>query len=82
MEGTSSGLREMIRKHRPRKEDLDPRKWMNREHLKGLTDMMTSHNSDTDTDNSFDNKEMCEYLVKTALANDIDNDNFLCLPSV
>lgn len=60
MEGASLGLREMIRNHRPRREDLDPRKWVNRERLKGFTGRITSQPSDKDTDDSFDNKEMCE----------------------
>lgn len=71
MERSSSGLREMVRKHRPMRENLDPRKWMKREHVKGFTDFITSQHSDKYTDNSFDNKEMCEYLIKTELANDI-----------
>lgn len=53
------------------RENLDPRKWMKREHVKGFTDFITSQHSDKYTDNSFDNKEMCEYLIKTELANDI-----------
>lgn len=56
---------EVVRKHRLNRENLDPRKWMKREHIKGFTDFMSSQHSDKDTDNSFDNKEMCEYLVKT-----------------
>lgn len=74
MEGTSSGLRERIRNHRPRKEDLDPRKWMKHERVKAFTDIITSQHSDQDTDNSFDNKEMCEYLMKTEPANDIGHE--------
>lgn len=61
MERPSSGLREMVRRHRPKREDLDPRKWMKRENMKGFTDFITNQHSDRDTDNSFDNKEMCEY---------------------
>lgn len=65
MERPSSGLREMVRRHRPKREDLDPRKWMKRENVKGFTDFITNQHSDRDTDNSFDNKEMCEYWRET-----------------
>lgn len=60
MESTSSGLRDMVRRHRPKREDLDPRKWMKREHVKSFADFILSQHSDRDTDNSFDNKEMCK----------------------
>lgn len=49
----------MVKKHCPKKEDLDPRKWMTRDKVKGFADLL-HHNSDKDTDKSFDNNEMCE----------------------
>lgn len=73
MEATPSGVGEMVRKHRLKRENLDPRKWVKREHVKGFTDFITSQHSDKDTDNSFDNKEMCEYL-KAERANDVGQE--------
>lgn len=60
MERKVLAVREMVKKHRPKKEDLDPRKWMRPEIMAGVADFMNK-NSDKDTDNSFDNNEMCEY---------------------
>lgn len=52
-------VRAMMKKHCPKKEDMDPRKWMTRDKVKGFTDLL-HHHSDKDTDKSFDNNEMCE----------------------
>lgn len=57
-------LRTMIKKHCPKKDNLDPRKWMRQETVRGFTDFILNKDLD-DTDNSFDNKEMCEYARTT-----------------
>ncbi|XP_075871211.1 ankyrin repeat and death domain-containing protein 1A isoform X2 [Nelusetta ayraudi] len=76
MERPSLGLREMVRRHRPKREDLDPRKWMKRENVKGFTDFITNQHSDRDTDNSFDNKEMLleaeKLFIEAAKRNDVE----------
>lgn len=59
MERKALAVRAMVKKHCPKKEDLDPRKWMTRDKVKGFADLL-HHNSDKDTDKSFDNNEMCE----------------------
>lgn len=55
----------MIKKHRPKTENLDPRKWMKQETMRGFADFILNKDSDKETDNSFDNKEMCEYAYTT-----------------
>lgn len=65
MERKGLALRAMIKKHRPKKEDLDPRKWMRPETIGGFADFILKKHSDKDSDNSFDNKEMCEYTGTT-----------------
>lgn len=54
-------LRTMIKKHRPKKETLDPRQWMKQEAVRGFTDFVLNKHTEEETDNSFDNKEMCKY---------------------
>lgn len=54
-------LRAKIKKHCPKKETLDPRHWMRQETLRGFADFVMNKNSEEETDNTFDNKEMCEY---------------------
>lgn len=61
MERKALALKAMVKKHCPKKEDLDPRKWMNQETMKGFADFILMKHQDKDTDNSFDTKEMCEY---------------------
>lgn len=46
------------------KENLDPRKWMRQEVVGGFADFTHNKDSDKETDNSFDDKEMCEYRRK------------------
>lgn len=62
MERKTLALRAMIKKHCPKKETLDPRKWMRQETVRGFADFVLNKHSDEETDNSFDNKEMCEYI--------------------
>lgn len=65
MEKKALALKAMIKKHGPKKQNLDPRKWMRQETVKGFADFMLDRNSDKGTDDSFDNKEMCEYTSTT-----------------
>ncbi len=61
MERRALALRAMVKEHFPKKEDLDPRKWMREETVRGFADFILNKHSDKDTDKSFDDKEMCEY---------------------
>lgn len=61
MERRALALKEMVEKRCPKKETLDPRKWVRQETMKGFVDFVLNRDSD-DTDSSFDSKEMCEYL--------------------
>jgi len=65
MEKRALALRVMIKKHYPKKENLDPRTWITEDTVKGFADFITNKHSDKETDNSFDNKEMCEYTRTT-----------------
>lgn len=67
MEKKALTLQAMIKKHYPKKENLDPRKWITQETVKGFADFVLDKNSDKETDNSFDNKEMCEYTRTISL---------------
>lgn len=67
MQKGALALKTMIKKHCPKKENLDPRKWMSQGTVKGFADFVLDKNSDKDVDNSFDNKEMCEYSRTTSL---------------
>ena len=64
MERRALALRAMIKKHRPKKENLDPRKWMRPETIRGFADFMMNKHTNVDPDTSFDNKVMCEYAKK------------------
>jgi len=55
-------LKAKIQKHRLKTENLDPRKWMRQETVDGFADFILNKHSDRETDNSFDNQEMCEYV--------------------
>lgn len=61
MERKGLALRAMMRKHRPKQEDLDPRSWRKRDIGRGFADFILHQHSDKDEDNSFDNEVMCEY---------------------
>lgn len=67
-------LKAMVRKHRPKREDLDPRKWMKGETVRGFADFILHQHSDRDTDDSFDNREMCEYVRMRNCGKEIDTD--------
>lgn len=67
MEKRALTLQRTIKKHCPKKENLDPRKWMTQENMKGFADFVLDKNSDKETDDSFDSKEMCEYIRTTSL---------------
>ncbi|KAM9360086.1 uncharacterized protein ankdd1b [Symphorus nematophorus] len=76
MERRALALKAMVKKHRPKKEDLDPRKWMRKETVRGFTDFILNKHSDIDTDNSFDNKEMLldveKEFMEAAKRNDVE----------
>lgn len=61
MEKRTLAFRAKIKERCPKKEDLDPRKWLGQETGRGFADFILNKHSDKDTDKSFDNKEMCEY---------------------
>lgn len=60
MERTTMALKRIIEKHSPKKENLDPRKWMRPETVRGFGDFVANKCSSRDADNSFDDVEMCE----------------------
>ncbi|XP_042344314.1 ankyrin repeat and death domain-containing protein 1A [Plectropomus leopardus] len=76
MESRALALRAMIEKHRPKTENLDPRKWMRKETVMGFTDFIFNKNSDKETDDSFDNKEMLlnaeKEFMEAAKRNDVE----------
>ncbi|XP_047446734.1 ankyrin repeat and death domain-containing protein 1A isoform X2 [Mugil cephalus] len=76
MERRALALRKMIEKHRPKRENLDPRKWMRPETVRGFTDFVLNKNSDKETDNSFDDKEMLleaeKQFMEAAKRNDVE----------
>lgn len=63
MEKKALALRKMVKKHCPKKEDLDPRKWVSLETRMGFADFIFNQHTNRDVDNSFDNKQMCEYAT-------------------
>lgn len=65
-------LKRMIEKHSPKKENLDPRKWIRPETVRGFSDFALKKHSNKETDNSFDDVEMCEYA---RTANDKEKKN-------
>ncbi|XP_074494302.1 uncharacterized protein ankdd1b [Sebastes fasciatus] len=68
-------LRAMIKKHRPKTEDLDPRKWMRQEKMRGFADLILNKRS-AETDDSFDNEEMLldkeKLFMEAAKRNDVE----------
>uniref|UniRef100_A0A8D3AC94 Ankyrin repeat and death domain containing 1B n=1 Tax=Scophthalmus maximus TaxID=52904 RepID=A0A8D3AC94_SCOMX len=76
MERKSLALRALIKNHSPNKEDLDPRKWMRGETVQGFADFVLNKDSDKETDNSFDNKEMLldveKQFMEAAKRNDVE----------
>ncbi|XP_040899234.1 ankyrin repeat and death domain-containing protein 1B isoform X2 [Toxotes jaculatrix] len=76
MERRALALRAMIQKHCPKKENLDPRKWMREETVRGFADFIMNKHSDKETDSSFDNKEMLldteKQFMEAAKRNDVE----------
>ncbi|KAK2837365.1 hypothetical protein Q5P01_014577 [Channa striata] len=66
----------MVKKRCPKKENMDPRKWMRQETVKGFADFILDRNSEKETDNSFDNKEMLldaeKQFMEAAKRNDVE----------
>ncbi|TNN74278.1 hypothetical protein EYF80_015521 [Liparis tanakae] len=58
MEKKAKELKAMMKKHRPKAEDLDPRKWIKEETLAGFADFISNRHSDREVDTSFDNSVM------------------------
>ncbi|XP_034397037.1 ankyrin repeat and death domain-containing protein 1B isoform X2 [Cyclopterus lumpus] len=75
MEKRASDLRAMIKKHRPKTEDLDPRKWMREETIRGFADFILNKHSETEVDTSFDNQVMLldaeKQFMEAAKRNDV-----------
>ncbi|XP_029295735.1 ankyrin repeat and death domain-containing protein 1A [Cottoperca gobio] len=76
MERKTLALRAMIKKHRPKTENLDPRKWMRPETMSGFGDFILNKNTDKETDTSFDNNEMLldaeKQFMEAAKRNDVE----------
>ncbi|KAM7416455.1 hypothetical protein PAMA_018488 [Pampus argenteus] len=76
MERRTLAVRQMIKKHCPKKENLDPRKWMRQETMEGFADFVLNKHSDKEVDNSFDNQEMLldaeKQFMEAAKANDVE----------
>ncbi|XP_067431652.1 ankyrin repeat and death domain-containing protein 1B [Thunnus thynnus] len=76
MERRMLAVRTMIKKHRPKKETLDPRQWMKQEAVRGFTDFVLNKHTEEETDNSFDNKEMLldaeKQFMEAAKNNDVE----------
>ncbi|XP_071755903.2 ankyrin repeat and death domain-containing protein 1A [Centroberyx gerrardi] len=76
MESGAVTLRERMKKHAPKKENLDPRTWVRPETVRGFTDFILHKHSDKETDNSFDNKEMLleteKQYIEAAKRNDVE----------
>ncbi|XP_070689859.1 ankyrin repeat and death domain-containing protein 1B [Pempheris klunzingeri] len=76
MERKVLALRTMVKKHCPKKENLDPRKWTRPETVQGFADFILNKHSDKDTDNGFDNKEMLldaeKQFMDAAKKNDVE----------
>ncbi|XP_008279675.1 ankyrin repeat and death domain-containing protein 1B [Stegastes partitus] len=76
MERRALAFKAMIKKHRPKKDNLDPRTWTRQETVRGFADFAGNKHSDKDTDNSFDNKEMLldteKQFMDAAKRNDVE----------
>ncbi|KAM8761185.1 ankyrin repeat and death domain-containing protein 1A [Acanthopagrus schlegelii] len=75
MERRALASKAMVKKRGPKKETLDPRKWVRKETMRGFADFVLNRDSD-DKDNSFDSKEMLLYTEKqfmeAAKRNDVE----------
>lgn len=56
-------LRAMVEKHRLQRYDPSIPKLGKREHLKEFGDLLLHPHQEKDTENAFDNNEMCEYAT-------------------
>ncbi|XP_041856626.1 ankyrin repeat and death domain-containing protein 1B isoform X2 [Melanotaenia boesemani] len=76
MERKVLALRTMIKEHHLKMENLDPRKWIRQETARGFADFMFNKNSDKETDDSFDSKEMLleaeKQFIEAAKRNDVE----------
>lgn len=64
MEKRTLALGNLIKERRPKKGTLDPRKWMSQKNASEFDDFMYTKASDEDTDNGFNDEEMCECTVR------------------
>ncbi|KAM9391903.1 ankyrin repeat and death domain-containing protein 1A [Pholidichthys leucotaenia] len=75
MERRAMHLRARFKRHFPKKEDLDPRKWVRIETERGFADFMLNKNSHKEADSSFDSKEMLleveKQFMEAAKRNDV-----------
>ncbi|XP_068455425.1 ankyrin repeat and death domain-containing protein 1B-like [Clinocottus analis] len=75
MEKRALAMREMIKKHQPKTEHLDPRKWIKEETLRAFADFVLNKHTEKDMDNTFDNKEMLldaeKQFMEAAKRNDV-----------
>lgn len=55
----------MVEKHRLQRYDPSIPRLGKREHLKEFGDLLLHPDQEKDTDNAFDNNEMCEYATST-----------------
>ncbi|CAG5922549.1 unnamed protein product, partial [Menidia menidia] len=76
MERRALALKTMIKKRSPKTDNLDPRKWVRPETMRGFADFMLHKHSDKVKDNSFDNKEMLleaeKQFMEAAKRNDVE----------
>ncbi|XP_054630515.1 ankyrin repeat and death domain-containing protein 1A isoform X1 [Dunckerocampus dactyliophorus] len=68
-------LKQKIKEHGPKKEDLDPRKWMKQEQVKAFADFVLNKHTEPEADTSFDNREMLlqteKQFIEAAKSNDV-----------
>ncbi|XP_077379001.1 ankyrin repeat and death domain-containing protein 1A [Festucalex cinctus] len=67
-------LKEMMKKHAPKRENLDPRKWMKQEPVKAFVDLTLNKYPEDKMDNSFDDKEMLLQTEKLFIVAAKNND--------
>lgn len=76
MEKKALALKRIIEKHSPKKENLDPRKWIRPETVRGFSDFALNKHSNKETDNSFDDVEMLleaeKEFIEAAKRNDVE----------
>ncbi|XP_037834562.1 ankyrin repeat and death domain-containing protein 1A isoform X2 [Kryptolebias marmoratus] len=81
MERRVGALRTMIKERCPKKEDLDPQKWMRKETVRGFADFILNKHSEQEADSSYDNKEMLleteKQFIEAAKRNDVETMKYL-----